>query len=245
MPNLNDGLESFNLSTNNFGFSAERVDNLDATEYTLVTILVDTSSSTTSFRGDMRKAIGSIVAACAKSPRADNLMIRVAEFGSSFHEIHGFKKLNTIGKDDYDKQLTGGGMTALYDATENSVSATQAYAKNLTDNDFQVNAIVFIITDGEENSSKLTATSVKDSLVNAVRSESLESLLTILIGLNTNSTLNRVLTDFKDEVGLTEYVDIGDATSSKLAKLAEFVSKSISSQSQSLGTGGPSQVLTF
>jgi hypothetical protein len=37
----------------------------------------------------------------------------------------------------------------------------------------------------------------------------------------------------------------GDATPGKLAKLANFVSQSVSSQSQSLGSGDASQVLTF
>ena len=37
------------------------------------------------------------------------------------------------------------------------------------------------------------------------------------------------------------HIDVGDATPRKLAKLAAFVSQSISSQSQALGTGGPSQ----
>ena len=36
-------------------------------------------------------------------------------------------------------------------------------------------------------------------------------------------------------------IDAGDATPAKLAKLAVFISTSISSQSQHLGTGGPSQ----
>jgi hypothetical protein len=39
-------------------------------------------------------------------------------------------------------------MTALYDAVENSVSATRDYAKQLVDNDFSVNGIIFVITDG-------------------------------------------------------------------------------------------------
>jgi hypothetical protein len=36
-----------------------------------------------------------------------------------------------------------------------------------------------------------------------------------------------------------------EATTEKLAKLAAFISRSISAQSQSLGTGGASKVLTF
>jgi hypothetical protein len=47
----------------------------------------------------------------------------------------------------------------------------------------------------------------------------------------------------RSEVGITQFIDAGDATKGKLAKLAAFVSQSISSTSQALGTGGPSQAI--
>jgi len=78
----------------------------------------------------------------------------------------------------------------------------------------------------------------------AIQGEDIESLLTILIGVNDNS-YKSYLETFKDEANLSQYVSVGDATAQKLAKLAAFVSKSISSQSQSLGSGGASQLLTF
>lgn len=245
MPDLNNGLEAHKLATNNFGFSAERIDELEATEYTLVTLVIDTSSSTLNFRDDMRKTVDKIVEACNKSPRSDNLMLRVCEFGSKFSEIHGFKKLSTVSTGDYDNEFNGGGMTALYDATENAVAATQSYGKNLTENDFQVNGIVFLVTDGAENASKATVNSVKDAFQGIVVSETLESMVSILIGINANSQLDRELQSFKADVGINQYVSMGDATPKNLAKLADFVSKSISSQSSSLGSGGPSQPLMF
>ena len=51
--------------------------------------------------------------------------------------------------------------------------------------------------------------------------------------------------DFHKAAGFTQYVELGSADEKTLAKLADFVSQSISAQSQSLGTGGPSQSLTF
>ena len=47
------------------------------------------------------------------------------------------------------------------------------------------------------------------------------------------------------EAGLSQFVDAGDATPQRLAKLAQFVSQSISLQSRALGSGAPSQPLTF
>jgi hypothetical protein len=53
------------------------------------------------------------------------------------------------------------------------------------------------------------------------------------------------LENFRINAGLDEYISIGDATAGKLAKLAQFVSQSVSSQSQALGTGGASQPVSF
>src|SRR5690606_8121021 len=133
----------------------------------------------------------------------------------------------------------------LYDATENAVTATESYGKSLTENDFDTNAIVFIVTDGMENTSKATINTVQDAFKNVIRSEALESLISVLIGIQVDSQTDRYLQDFKKNAGITQYINMGDATTKNLAKLADFVSRSISSQSQSLGTGGPSQSLAF
>jgi len=70
--------------------------------------------------------------------------------------------------------------------------------------------------------------------------------VSILIGVNiTDSMVSQALNDFNTRAGFTQYVEIGNASKSTLAKLAQFVSKSISSQSQALGTGSASASLTF
>jgi hypothetical protein len=56
--------------------------------------------------------------------------------------------------------------------------------------------------------------------------------------------LKSYLDAFKRDAALDEYISAGDATAARLAKLAAFVSQSISSQSQALGTGGPSQAIS-
>jgi len=247
MTNLSKDLENFNIKASNYGFSATRLEDLDASEYTLVTIVDDDSSSTMGYKTEREATIKKIVDACQKSPRADNLLLRLCRFSDNFDEIHGFKRLQTINQNDYDGCLGGGGMTALFDSAENAISASSSYGKNLADNDFSVNAIVFIITDGMDNRSKFNEHKVREALQQAMKDECLESLVSILIGVNPggDTGLQAYLDSFKKEAGLTQYVDIGEATPGKLAKLAEFVSKSISAQSQALGTGGPSQSLSF
>jgi uncharacterized protein YegL len=228
--------------TQAFQFSATRIENLGATEYTLVTVAVDVTGSTSSFADELRKCLIAAVESCKKSPRSNNLLLRVILFSSSLkggiEEIHGFKPLGEIDPNNY-PQFTPEGMTPLYDAAFSAVGATNSYAKKLMDQDFLANGIVFVITDGDDNTSSTTMRMVRAEMERGAKGEEIESLLGVLVGVNAADFKAR-LDEFAKVTGM-KYIDAGDATKGKLAKLAEFVSQSVSSQSQSLGTGGPSQ----
>jgi uncharacterized protein YegL len=242
MPRLTDDLEQHKPALGNYGFSAVRLEDLGATEYTLVTVAVDSSLSVGGFVADLEKCIQSIVNSCKLSPRADNLQLRLVEFNSRVGEIHGFKLLESCNLNDYVNIINPRGTTALYDATENAVTSTAVLGEKLTKNDFDANGIVFVITDGEENNSAIGLSSVVESFQNVAKKECLESLVSILIGVNiTDTYVAQALQSFNDDAGFDKYVELDNADPKTLAKLAEFVSKSISSQSQSLGTGGPSK----
>ncbi|HEU4506877.1 MAG TPA: vWA domain-containing protein [Pyrinomonadaceae bacterium] len=247
MPILNDTqLDHIALPNSHYGYSATRLDELGATEYTIVTIVADVSGSTSAFIFDMESAIAKIVQACKFSPRADNLLLRLIAFDDALNEIHGFKLLENCHLADYGGCLNSGGSTALFDATENAVASTTNYAQKLAAGDFSANAILFVITDGMDNVSKSSAKQVKAAFAEAIRSEALESIVSVLIGVNVNDVhVSRFLRHFHVEAGFTQYVELDNADAKTLARLADFVSKSISAQSQALGTGGASKPLVF
>ena len=247
MPILNDTqLDHVVLPNSHYGYSATRLEDLGATEYTIATIVADISGSTAPFIRDMEAAIARIVQACKFSPRADNLLLRLIVFDHVLSELHGFKLLENCHLADYGGCLSPGGSTALYDATENAVASTTSYAQKLAAGDFSANAIVFVITDGMDNASGTTARRVNDAFTKAIRSEALESIVSVLIGVNVLDTqVSRFLKAFHREAGFTQYVELDNADAKTLARLAEFVSRSISAQSQALGTGGASQPLVF
>jgi len=246
MPVFTDNMDSHAIGGSNYGFSAKRIDDLGATEYTLVGIACDGSSSVTYFRDEMEKCVKEIVKACRHSPRSDNLLMRMTLFNSRLAETHGFRPLSECDVDKYTGSVHTGGSTALYDAAVNMMDSVSQYGADLVKNDFDVNGIVFVITDGDDNASAMTPGEVRKSLERAVQSESLESIVTILVGVNVQDPgLSQRLNDFSQSAGFTQYVELGNADASTLAKLADFVSRSISAQSQALGTGGPSQSLSF
>jgi hypothetical protein len=232
----------------NFQFSAIRIDHLGASEYTLVTVVCDVTGSVSDFADELLKMIKTVVEACKKNPRAENLLLRVTLFNSKIGiaEIHGFKLLSEIDPNKDYQPLTPDGSTPLYDAAYDAIGATLTYSKQLRTQDFDVNGCIYIITDGDDNASKMKTKNIKDQIDQATQKETIESLITILVGINmTDPSMKKRLDTFHIESHLTQFVDAGSATPQKLAKLANFVSQSISSQSQALGTGMPSQKLVF
>lgn len=241
-----DTFEDFNLVTSNYGFSGAQIDDLGASEYTMVTIAVDESSSVSSFKNELEKCLASIVEACRKSPRSDNLMLRIVGFSSSLREIHGFKELQNCNPGDYINSINPGGMTALCDATVNAIEAASVYGENLVNNDFQCNGLLVVITDGMENNSTNTTKQAVEALKKVQLNEHVDGgLHTILIGVNEEPSVRQYLENFKNEIGFAQEVHLQDAEPETLAKVANFISRSTSAQSQSLATGGPSQSVGF
>lgn len=248
----NEQSQSFNIGGTNFGFSGIGVDALAqiASEYTLVVIAVDMSGSVYGFTSEITACVKSVVEACRKSPRADNLLIRIVAFNTGLREVHGFKPLMNCNPGDYDSAFSAGGGTALFDAAFTGIGSAVTYAETLDDEDIDTNAIVFVITDGDDNASKMAAAAVaakaKEARGIGVAKDNvaLESLLTILIGVNvTDPSMRAYLAKFQTDGEFDQYVELGNASPKTLAKLADFVSQSISSQSQALGTGGPSKTI--
>jgi uncharacterized protein YegL len=233
----------------NFQFSAARPETLGATEYTLVTLVTDRSGSVSTFSLDIDKMEEEVIKSCAKNQRASNLMMRRVHFNDSIIEENGFMELSQL-----PALVPGrcGGMTALYDATYTAIEATLSYADYLQKKDFCINGVVFIITDGANNQSINTPKMIAKLMEDAIKKERIESINTILIGVlpkdktsQDYAHLDSYLRMFKDEAKLSQYETIDGVDATKLAKLANFISKSISSQSQSLGTGTSSQLLTI
>ena len=246
MPILSKTMLTHSIPGTAYGFSATRPTDLGATEYTLVAICADTSSSVHGFADDIRKCIVSVVESCRHSPRADNLMLRVVTFDDDLTEIHGFEPLTRCKRSTYDKAIRPRGCTALFDATLNAVESVLRYGKDLSDHDFDVNAILFVITDGMDNRSSTKPSRIAKAIAAARRSESLESVTSVLIGVDvSNQQLSAQLRRFEQEAKFDRYLELGRADPATLARLARFVSKSISVQSQSLSTGQSAPSIGF
>lgn len=228
----------------NFGFSGKRIDELTASEYTLADIEIDLSSSVQPFENELTDALVKIIESCRKHPLADKMLVRVATFNGPLNEIHGFVNLSDIKADDYN--LKAGGNTPLYDAAHSGIEALGTYGKTLADMDYGVNGVMFVVTDGAEYGSRASSIPKIVAALNQVRKEEkLESIKTILIGVGDQAQVKAELEQFQKDAQFDQFIWAGTANASSLAKLADFISKSISASSTALGSGGASKNLTF
>ena len=236
----NPDMDTHALPGSTYAFSAARPRDLGATEYTLVALAADCSSSVAGFAHDIEACVSEVVRSCSASPRSDNLMMRFTTFNQQVTEVHGYRPLAACGPGDYRGSIRACGSTALCDAAYTAVASLCSYGAQLEGHDFDVNGIVFVITDGEENSSQTNPSQIAKALATARKQANLSSLVTVLVGVGVGGGLSRALDGFRKQAGFDRYVELEKADASTLASLADFVSKSIGVQSQALAGGRPS-----
>lgn len=245
-------LKNADLNTLNVGgiqYSAVHIENLGATAYTLVTIAIDRSASTNPFKREMAKVLQEVVNACARDDNAfrDNLLLRVITFHNDVTEVHGFTEIDTIESANYDGLLNEDGNTFLYGAIQNALVTKKDFAKKLYENDYTVNGILFVITDGLDNMSndKIYADVVENVKIlenGDSDGKFMESYLSYLIGINVDDALvKKYLGAMRLDFNMTDFISLDDASEKTIAKIAKFISSSSISQSQALGSGVASQ----
>lgn len=259
MPKFKDS-ETANLSSHavgHFGFTAVNLDELEASGYTLATLVCDRSGSTQGFQGPMEAALKASVDALRRHPNSESMMLRVLTIDNQCEEVHGFIPLPDIDPSRYDGILSPRGMTALYDGCVNAAQASAEYGRQLLNDRFNANGIAIFITDGCNNAGRFNSKSgtdlhydlpeVKKALESTTKKECLESFSSILIGVNVQDReVSSALKLLHDEGGFTiPLIELDNANADTIAKIGGFITDSVSSSSQALGTGGPSKSISF
>jgi hypothetical protein len=219
-------------------------------KYTLATIVGDNSGSVGTFKDLLLKAYKESVKSCKADDMSAQMLIRATSFkDSQIDEIHGFRLLKTIDVDAVYQPFACDGWTNLLDAMDDAISSTLDLSKKLIDDDYYVNGIIFVITDGCENSStKVKNAAEIKSLISQAKANVIESLRVVLIKLNvTDPSVSRKLDALAKDAGIPDEdtIDAGVADEKSIARLIGFIHKSTSSTSQVVGSGGPSVATTF
>ena len=232
-----------------YKYSGQPLDKLGGSKYTLVTLVLDMSPSIEEFVPDMEEMCGTIIKSCKLDPNKESIMFRFVGFHEDVIELQGFTELRHYDPDQFKGAIKVGMSTALYEATYESILATESYGEQLVNGDYMCNAVVFILTDGKNMIHGHATPNLISQKLKEIRADegarTVESINTILVGASDRSDVIDALESFYQAAGLNQFVKMGDATEKNLAKLGNFVSQSVSSSSQALGSGGPSAPLSF
>jgi uncharacterized protein YegL len=240
------------IGGNPLEFSTSPIDKLTESRYTISRVMMDVTGSLKGFEPDILQALTKIVLALQESTYKYNILHGVSWFSSRFlqniEEVHGTLPASDLDPAQLYKNVLCDGLTPLRDAFAAGIDMVLTEAEDRWENDFSVNGIVIVGTDGEENYSSNDVAKTKAILEKARRSEKLDSLITLLIGIDPVDCADK-LREFRTEIGIDYYVEVGKMNDTKaIAKLIKVVSSSVVAQSQQIVTSGAtrkSAILTF
>jgi uncharacterized protein YegL len=205
----------FNLTFNNFNPDEIQVD-----ETINAVFAVDVSPSITTYVKDLNHAFNDFTETMQKSHVAEQLMVSIVEFDEKVRVRTGFQPIKQIPKMDF--KPTGGG-TALYQATYQSLDIATDYRNNLEASGVMAKTLIFVITDGMDNSSKVNAKQVKDKLEGILAQEqNAFSFTTVLFGVGHAKGFE----DAQKSMGIQHIAKVG-TSGAEIRKMINFISQSI------------------
>ncbi len=219
MDNLN--LYDFNVDYGNFDPAEITTD-----ETINAVLIVDVSPSVAAYVKDMNAAFRDFLHEMQKSHVADRLMVSIIEFNEKTIVRSGFQPVSAIDAMHISFRPCGSG-TALFDAVLSGITNAINYRGNLRNSGVNCNTLVFIITDGDDNSSVNPAAKVKGMMDDIIKEEkNAFSFESILFGVGNDADFEYAQKD----MGIRHLARIGN-TGKEIRKMIGFISASISKSS--------------
>ncbi len=137
------------------GAAGKALEDITATDVTLVTVLIDASSSIGD--GGLAKAVrdgqGALVDAFLGSKQLDSVLLALWTFNHELDVLHSYLPPSDALRLN-DKNYRPGGSTRLYDTWCDALAANVAYAQRLRDGGTPTRSVVVVVTDGQDFGSK-------------------------------------------------------------------------------------------
>ena len=209
-----------NLSFNNFN-----PDDIQVEETINAVFVVDVSPSIGGYVKELNNAFNDFVQTMQQSHVHDRLFVSVVEFDDQVRVRSGFQPIVGVPVTTFIPQGRG---TALYDAVGSGIKNAIDYRENLENTGINVKTLIFVITDGEDNSSSPNASQmVKNKLEDIKANEANAfSFTTILFGVGDSNSFERA----QQNMGIEHLAKVGQ-TGAEIRKMISFISSSISKSS--------------
>ncbi len=217
---LNTGLEFGNFNP----------EDLRTDEVINVTICIDVSTSMRSKADALNKSYNEFINHFKGSHIAEKLTVSLLEFNEGIVKHTGFRPITDLTDVDFGTDIQG--CTALYDAVKEGLQNSLQYRIACEDSGINCKTLLFVITDGEDNSSESGASKAVNTRLNDLLQEERNafSFTTILLGLGNDAYFRAAA----QEMGF-DHVATGSDSAQDIRKMINFISASISSVSSGQG----------
>lgn len=151
------------------------IDDIDSEEVTLVVVAIDASGSMHEHANDVIKAYQEqFLKSLQAAKNAESILVSTLIFSASGIDnvrlVHGYTPVSQCPELTPDIYSPEGG-TPLYDAVWNALTGLVAYGQNLRDNGTRTKSIVCVLSDGFENSSRISASKVRQLAGDVLRQQ--------------------------------------------------------------------------
>lgn len=140
------------------GAAGRDLEDLDASDVTLVTVLIDASSSIADrgLEAAVRDGQNALIDAFSGAKEKDAVLLACWTFDHEAKVLHSYVPVDEATRLDA-RNYRGGGATSLYDTWCDALTANVTYAQRLRDGGTPTRSVVVVVTDGEDVGSKRTA----------------------------------------------------------------------------------------
>jgi len=216
---------NFNIDFGNFN-----PEDLQVSETINAVFVIDTSGSMADKAQEMNEALNDFVQTMQNSHIKDRLLVSQIEFDSTIEVRTGFQPITNIQSLAINPT---GPATKLYDAVYVGIKKALDYRNQLENSGVTTKTLLFVITDGEDNSSHDDGSKVKKEIEKLKATEqNMFSFTAILFGIGNDS-------DFKaaaNNMGIDLVATVG-TSGKEIRKMINWISSSVTSASN--GTPPP------
>lgn len=215
--NFNDSDVDFSLSFHNFNPNDIQTD-----ETINCVFVIDISPSVQSYVNDLNYAFNDFISHLQQSHLAEQLLVSIIEFNDQAQIRTGFQPVTHIPVIQF---MPSGSGTALFDATMRGLSQAVDYRTTLMVSGINVKTLLFVITDGEDNSSTLSAAQVKVELQQIIAQErNMFSFTSVLFGVGNATSFAQAQRD----MGIQHLATVG-TTGAEIRRMIGIINQSVSS----------------
>lgn len=212
------------------GAAGVDAENIVASDVTLLTVLIDNSSSIgyRSLEGAIRDGQGLLLDAFEKSKERESIMLALWLFNHDQQVVHSYVPVKDATRLDK-RNYRSSGSTRLYDTWCDALASNVAYAEQLRATGTPCRSVVVVLTDGEDTSSQRSAADCARLSRDLLASE---QFVLAFVGVGNDADFRQVAKSMGVPDGCIEVQK--NATPQTLRRVFQMVSQSALRASQGL-----------